>query len=711
MSLARAWPVLLVVAFLAPPRSGSETERPQRPPVYSSQVSLVLLPVFVADPHGRALRGLRAEDFVVEEDGKRVEIVSLRYVDTTATEEQDAIRQASAARRRFLLLFDKSFTDLGGLNRAQRAAMDFVRKGLAESDLAAVATFDVNRGLQVVANFTEDRGLLAHAVETLGVPRLSRISDPLGLAADMVVTDIALPGASDATPDAILNNVLSVLVRQLRSAEDRAYRSNVMTLVANLRELARGLRGVEGRKQVLYFSAGFDSRVLIGETGRDQREAAQSIAEGRLWEVDGLNRYGDTRVRDALTDATRILASADAVVHAIDVTGLGTDDSLTRTRSPEESQRTGVAGRESLNLLAEETGGRFFRDTNDLRSVLNEMADMTSRFYVLGFQPLKEKGPGAYHKVKVKVDRKGAKLSHRAGYYEKMPLAGQPALQRQFEAAQLVMTGVGQDDLRFSALCLPFPAPGQRQTLSVVIQVPKDAVPWSRSQPLALEFYGYGVAEDGTVMDHFAQLARIDLAQADPEGTVEGLSLFGTLSVPPGRYTVRLMVHERASGSAGVEFFDVTVPPYDARRGFLLPPLVMDEPSRWLMVQAGRGGVSAGVPFQVAGQPFVPRASFRLDPGRAQKMVLIAYDPALPGDPAADLQIRSSLTDRDGRPVPAGFLRVQKVHHEAEGRHTYVLGYTPEVSEPGEYTLRIGLGEAGSLLQSYALLRLRKGGL
>ena len=49
------------------------------------------------------------------------------------------------------------------------------------SDLAAVATFDVSNGLRVVANFTEDRALLAHAVDTLGVPQLSRIRDPLNL--------------------------------------------------------------------------------------------------------------------------------------------------------------------------------------------------------------------------------------------------------------------------------------------------------------------------------------------------------------------------------------------------------------------------------------------------------------------------------------------------------------------------------------------------
>ena len=103
-------------------------------------------------------------------------------------------------------------------------------------------------------------------------------------------------------------------------------------------------------------------------------------------------------------------------------------------------------------------------------------------------------------------------VSHRPGYYERVPVAGQTVLQRQFEAAQLVMTGAGENDLKFSALCLPVRAPGEKQTLGVVLQIPKEALAWNAGQPIALEAYGYGVGEDGTVRDHFAQLARVDPA-------------------------------------------------------------------------------------------------------------------------------------------------------------------------------------------------------
>jgi len=655
--------------------------------VFTSEVSLVLLPVFIVDSSGKAVRGLSPADFELYEDGKRTDVVSFRYVDTTSGEDQDAIRQASAARRRFLLLFDKSFTDPAGLNRAQRAAAEFVRRGLAESDLAAVATFDINRGFHLVANFTDDRALLAHAVETLGIPSLARISDPLSLAADLTVTDVATPGVNrpGLNPQAVLGDVLQVLVRRMRAAEEEAYRSNILTLISSFEDLARALRRVEGRKQILYFSAGFDSRLLIGQTGSEQQNANESIVRGALWEVDGNVRYGDARVRDLLRGMTRSLANADAVVHTIDVTGLGSDHSLTQMNVTVDAPRD-TSGREALNYLAAETGGRFFKDTNDLEGVLGEMAEMTSRYYVLGFQPVKEKGTGEFHKIKVKVARKGVKLSHRAGFYERTPATSRTVLQRQFEAAQLVVTGAGINDLRFSSLCLPFPVAGDRQTLGIVIQVPRDSLAWTSGKPMALELYAYAVGEDGTAQDHLAQLVRIDPRQADPDGTARGVSFFGTLSVPPGKHTVRLLIQDRDAGTEGAQFVDVTVPPYNGRSGFLLPPVVVEDDGRWLKVEMARGrtGTSTAFPFQMAGKPFLPRASLEVSGGAPEKLVLIAYEPARPTDPAASLEIRSSLVDQDGKTVPAGLIKIDRVQRDENGRRTYLLGYTPEARKKGD---------------------------
>ncbi len=699
----------LVLAAVVP---AQEQKHPEAAPVFRSDVSLVLMPVFVIDKDGKAVRGLTAADFEVQQDGRPAEVVSFRYIDTTDADEQDEQRVASAARRRFLLLFDKSFTSLPGVKRARGAASDFVRRRLAPSNLAAVATFDVHNGIRVVANFTEDRALLSHAIATLGVPSLSKIADPLGLAADFAITDLQAAEAMQeaALPQELVDSFARAQMIRMRSADEQIYLHNVGTLLEGLDGLAAALRGVEGRKQVLYFSAGFDSRVLVGQWGDEQRAQGEAVSRGQLWEVDSMARFGDSRLRETLGNTTRNLAAADTVVHSIDVTGLGGDSSLTRTAVNRDLGRD-TSNRESLGTFARDTGGRLFDNANDLGPALAEMLEMTSRYYVLGIQPDREKGPGSFHKLKVKVARKGVKLSHRPGFFELEAVGTtQSPLQRQFDLAELVMTGEGRNDVPFTSLCLPFPSPGDKQKLGLVLQVPRESLPWSSSEPLGIEVYAYAVADDGSVRDHLAQSLRLDPGRADPQGLAHGISVFGSFEVPPGRYTIRLMVRESTSGKSSVRLLDVGVPAYDARSVFALPPLVLDDTERWLKMQLARdksASPDAQAPFQLDAHPFVPRTSFEVRSGARERLVLMVFDPELEGDPAADVEIRSSLTASDGRAVEPGRLRVERVLDDGDGRRTFVFSYLPEDVAAGDYTLRIGLGESGSFAQSYALLRFR----
>jgi hypothetical protein len=170
---------------------------------------------------------------------------------------------------------------------------------------------------------------------------------------------------------------------------------------------------------------------------------------------------------------------------------------------------------------------------------------------------------------------------------------------------------------------------------------------------------------------------------------------------------VKLMIQEPETGAAGVQFLDVHVPPFDPRVGFLLPPVVMDDPARWLGLAMGKKREGAAAfPFEVDGRPFLPRASFSLISGTPEKLVLMAFDPNGPADTAtAGLEIQSALTDSQGAHVPSGAMRIDRVLRSIGGRRTYVLGYTPEGLAPGDYTLRVGVGEAGTRLESYSLVR------
>lgn len=695
--------------------ASTAADEKKKPLVFGTDVAVVQVPVFVSGRGGGAVQGLTAADFSVQQDGKDVDVVSFRYVDASAPELQDEIRQTSAARRRFLLLFDKSFTDPAGLARARGAAKEFVRNGLAESDLVGVATFDFLRGIKLVANFTEDRRVVEHAIHTLGLASLTRISDPLAIAADFSATDLATErGASNdnETPTALLNDVIAALANRARSAEEQSYQARVRTLLESFEQLGVALRRISGRKQVVYFSTGFSSSILGGQDKTEQTRTSEAIVAGRLWEVDSDARYGDSRMRGMVQDSMESLSRADAVVHSVDLSGLGKKEEYQQTAASGMATRD-FSGRESLGVIAAATGGRFFKDANNLLPVLKEMADMTSRYYVLGVQPRDVKPDGGFRKLKVRVKPRGIRISHRPGFFERSAAAEAtppPTLQRQFEAAELLVAG--DDDgpslnrqVPFRVLILPVPTDVTRQSLGIVVQIPRSSI---SSTPGPLEMYGYATSASGEVAGHFAHFLRLG-GENQPSGAdsdFQGLSFAGRFDVPPGDYKLKFLVQRPQSDESTTRFFEVTVPERQAARGFLLPPLFMERGKGWLEV-ALRSGDLSGLPedIQLAGAHFLPRTDMTVRPGQRERIVLIAYDPATARDPAIDIDIRSVLTDDAGNLYPPGAITVERVVNGDEGRRSYVLGFTPGEVPPGDYTLRVHLGEANAVLQSYARLK------
>src|SRR5262249_43469365 len=153
---------------------------------------------------------------------------------------------------------------------------------------------------------------------------------PLSLAAALDSSDLTPTFSSrmsEVTADVLASGQAAIL-RRLRAAETEMYRRHVLSLVESFEQLGNSLRGVEGRKQVVYFSAGFAPHIMSGNKGQEMKTASEALMAGRIWEVDGVSRYGDSQVRDVLATMTRTLANADCVVHTVDVTGLGIDRSL-----------------------------------------------------------------------------------------------------------------------------------------------------------------------------------------------------------------------------------------------------------------------------------------------------------------------------------------------------------------------------------------------
>ena len=689
MRIQRVSALALTLGLTSAGAGLAQTPKPSpAPPVFGASVSVVTVPVFVRDKDGQTPSGLSAADFEVTDDGRPMKIVGLQEIDAAQPLPALTPREAAAAHRQFLLLFDLSFTSSSGLVRAQEAAASFVRNGMGPSDLAAVATLTSRTGLKLLLGFTADREQLARAVDALGSRDLDRKSDPLGLVYSFAPVGDAAVAEGRARKQEALQDEMRVNQVLFRRQDDASYRREVGSLLQGLSQLASTLDAVQGRKQILYFSAGFDQTALIGAQGAEARSSGEAVVEGRLWEVDSESRFGDSGIRDQMQNMVRAFSGSDVVVHAIDITGLAARGDASAQAQGEE---TIGSGRESLNQIAQGTGGRFIKDANDLNKALGEILDSTRRYYVLAYEPQAVKGPGKFHRMKVRPRAKGLSASHRTGWIEasaepqKAPLAGR------LEAAEAVVKGLSGGEIETRIVAVPYRNVDGKVSLVAVLQVDGRSLLAHRDgSMLPLEIYGYAIGADGTVEDAVSLTSTLTVDKVQERLTHGGLQLQAAFSVAPGRHSLRFLVRDAEKGRRGFRTMEVEVPPFEAGNLVVYPPLFMDDPSRRIVLQtSSRVGGAPEMPFHVGTDMFTPEARPRLANGRTESVCVMAYDGNARYETGAQFEIKAQLIDTGGAPVRIGKLQLAKALAETDGFRRFVLNVTPADVPTGEYRFKI----------------------
>jgi VWFA-related protein len=141
-------PARLLVAFLSLLLTGSAVAQEV---TIHAQSNVVLVPVLVKDSHGRAVYGLQAQDFVVEDEG----VVQAAHLDEAAEAQPVslviAIQKGGSAVR--------EFPRIKGLSAMIQPILD------QEGTLTAVVEFD--SGIELSQDFTRDQRLIGNTLRTL----------------------------------------------------------------------------------------------------------------------------------------------------------------------------------------------------------------------------------------------------------------------------------------------------------------------------------------------------------------------------------------------------------------------------------------------------------------------------------------------------------------------------------------------------------------
>lgn len=142
--------------------------------------------------------------------------------------------------------------------------------------------------------------------------------------------------------------------------------------LSTLKALATQMGGLrEGRKSILFFSQGPGVR-------------PGSPNEQLMKEIDEAANRGNV------------------TIHVIDPRPLGS---------------VGFGGADVLRRLAADTGGRAIVNTNaPIEQLQGVMAD-ASAYYLIGYSPTRKTNDGKFHEIKVRVKRRGVRVTARRGYW------------------------------------------------------------------------------------------------------------------------------------------------------------------------------------------------------------------------------------------------------------------------------------------------------
>jgi len=199
-----------------------------------AEARLVLVDTVVTDKKGNYVHDLTQQDFKVWEDNKEQTVKSFSY-------ESESSPSANPQRRYLILFFDNSSMDSGEQTRAREAAGKFIDANAGPNRLMAIVEFGGT--VKIAQNFTANADRLKQAVA--GVKSSYVASNPDANAPSIPTPPTGVQVASLGAPP---------VMPSLGNAESDF---GARTVMLALRDLAKNLASVPGRKTLVMLTSGF----------------------------------------------------------------------------------------------------------------------------------------------------------------------------------------------------------------------------------------------------------------------------------------------------------------------------------------------------------------------------------------------------------------------------------------------------------------------
>jgi VWFA-related protein len=398
--VARVSTALALLASSLAVISASAQNSPQ-PSTISVSTRLVQVGVIARDKNG-PVADLTKDDFVVLDRGKpqKISVFSVESSQSASQRSQplpqntfsDLPQYGGAAPRSVTIVLLDNLNTLYGsaptifentprwmedhaLANAKAHLLEYL-KNLGPQD--RVALYGLSDTLHVLCDFTSDRSRLLAIVQNYDAQsRTSReVVDPAAIhLPDQPSGGVPPPIDADRMNLAAVTNT-----------------SRAITTLAALKAIAGHVANIPGRKNLVWLSANlpFSAEAMAG-----------------------------------------ILSPAQIAVYPVDGRGLLPRNSLTQENDtplgevglPRQMQETSASadsdeppGIDTMQRLAELTGGRAFVNTNDLTRAIRDAVDDAAVLYSLGFYIDAHSADGKFHELRVQVRREGLTIRYPKSY-------------------------------------------------------------------------------------------------------------------------------------------------------------------------------------------------------------------------------------------------------------------------------------------------------
>lgn len=562
--------------------------------VLKTESDLVLTNVVVRDAKtGELIRGLKQGDFTILENGKPQQISSFDFesVDMAQPLNEATISGLAATQskagggarpedlrnhRLIVFFFDLTSMQPEDLDRSVTAAKDFLSKKLQPADLVALVSLDTS--LKVDQDFTSDKDLL------IGKIGMYNGTEGDAFAQGANANSNQVEDASGYTPDESEYNDINT---------DRELYA--------LRAISKSLEKINQKKSLLYFSGG------LSRDGIENQASLRSAINAAV--RANLSIYSlDTRGLQAISPL------GDASTASLRGTGSFNGGAI------QNNFNSNFASQETLTTLSADTGGKAFLDSNDFSPAFAQIQRDTSAYYVIGFHPSNPAKDGRYRKLQVKVNRAGAKLEYRPGYYAPADYQHSGKEDRERQLEEELASGLPATDVALYLDAYYFRLDENRFYVPVSLIVPGSQIPFVKGgdrDKATLDVIGEVIDEAKRPIGHVRETVKLAVNE-EQQARQKNIQYSTSFNLPPGKYHLKFVVRENQSGHMGSFEADITLP--DMRKA----PLKLSS----ILLASMRVPSKGTSPLVREGQQYVPNISHVFRQGQHLYLLYEVYSPA-----------------------------------------------------------------------------------